>query len=119
MRIRSPEEQIIVGTIKLLLDRGYAIAVFDGEEFTTKKHNAESLKKNVFRFDYFLRHMKTTDEDYLMVYEERRDPSQHRVGWVRFVYGNESHEVLCDHTMSLEAVLKPMTDAVNKYMDTL
>jgi hypothetical protein len=44
------------------------------------------------------------DDAYL--YVKRGDET----GWVRFVMGNDPDEVICDHTLTLSAVLDPLTD---------
>jgi len=36
-------------------------------------------------------------------------------GWVRFVFGNDGWDVICDYTVNLESVLEPVT----QYADTL
>ena len=54
-----------------------------------------------------------TDDDYLTVYR----PDALSCGWVgvRFIYGNDGYDVICDYTMSLESVLTP----VNQLADEL
>lgn len=37
------------------------------------------------------------------------------IGWVRFVYGNDGHDVISDYTTNLESVLEP----INAYAESL
>ncbi len=117
MKILSVEDQIIEGTIKAFLFRGYSLGINDGEE-TTVKHT-----RNMFKI---LAAMKTTDEDYLLVYSNLgifHDTSSSRDirddGWVRFVYGNEGYEVINDYSVNLESVMSEVNDAIDRYQDTL
>ncbi len=112
MEIISVEDQIIRGTIEALLFRGYYLGVNDGEE-TTVHHTREMHK--------ILEAMKTTDEDYLLVYKSPLWKAERRkhIGWVYFVYGNEDYEVINDYTVNLESVMVDVNGAIEKYQDTL
>ena len=103
MRIIGVEEQIIKKTIAALWLAGYSLGVNDGDE-TTVERSMDTAE--VFRA------MKTTDEDYLLVY--RRGEIE-RFGWVRFVYGNADHEVISDYTTNLEPVMKRINRMIDEY----
>jgi hypothetical protein len=95
------ERQIARATIKEALAAGYTLGVFDCEEITLE--NCADARK-VFAA------MFTTDDDKLLFYRDGK-----RVGWVWFVYGNSGHDVVCDYTTNLDAVLEP----INKLSDKL
>ena len=59
--IVSVEDQIITATIKALIGAGFLLSVDDGEETTVYRSNNRPV---VFEA------MKTTDEDYLLVFRK-------------------------------------------------
>ena len=95
------ERKIVKRTVSALLEAGFVLSVFDGEE--------ESAKTGT---DYKMLHdaLMETDEDYLFVWQ---DGEKQRFGWVKFVYGNDGPDVINDYTTNLEDVLAP----VNKYAE--
>ena len=107
MKIISVEDQIIRGTIEAFLYAGYYLGINDGEE-TTIRHSREMHK--------LLKAMKSTDEDYLLVYT---GTSGQEIGWVWFVYGNEDWAVISDYSVKLEHVMSKVNDAIDNYQDTL
>lgn len=104
MKLISIETQIIKATIQVLLAEGYMLAVDDGGEIALQKTQDA---------DAILAAMRTTDEDYLIVY--RQGYGSRREGWVRFIYGNDDIEVLNDYTMNLHPVMGEIMDAIMKY----
>ncbi len=104
MKLISVETQIIKATIAALLDENYQIAVNDGEDITlAKTRNASAV----------LAAMRTTDEDYLLVYLQGY--GTRRYGWVRFIYGNGETEVINDYTVNLEPVMAKITALIDEY----
>lgn len=68
--------------------------VHDSDEFIETPTRAE-VDANLY----------VADEGYLFV----RLPNGEQ-GWIRFVYGNEPIEVVCDHTVNLSDFIDPVTD---------
>jgi hypothetical protein len=99
-RIRI-EQKIARYTIRILLRAGFVLSVYDGEEITVSLSSDAAAICNA---------MSTTDEDYLFVYKPGEEV---RFGWVRFVYGNDGYDVICDYTTNLDAQM----DDVNKYAE--
>jgi len=85
------ERRIATQAIEDLIAAGYTIDVNDGEETTLKASSDR---------DAVLTAMFTTDEDWLYVNKDRN-----RIGWIRFVYGNDGFDVISDYTVNLEDVL--------------
>lgn len=84
------EQRIVKHTVKALLTAGYALSVFDGE------NDSVVTTENTILIDALME----TDEDFLNVYKDGK-----RIGWVRFVYGNDGYDVICDYTVNLEDAL--------------
>jgi hypothetical protein len=94
------EGRIFGRACSALIASGWLLDLNDGEETViTGSDSITALRAAAF----------STDEDYLIAHkgDER--------GWVRFIYGNDGHDVISDYTTNLEDVLKP----VNDYADTL
>jgi hypothetical protein len=95
------ERKICMATVDALLAAGYSLGVNDGEEVTLEfSRDREKIADALF----------TTDEDYLYVYEAERDPAakdKRPDMWVRFVYGNDGWDVICDysHAKTLDPIL--------------
>lgn len=90
------EQRIVRRTVKALLAAGYALQTNNGDDLTPETPT-DSLTA-------ILGEMMQTDDEYLMAYKDGR------TSWVRFVYGNDGYDVICDYTVSLEDVLKPVND---------
>lgn len=87
-----------------LLTAGFLVAVNDGEE-TTTDYGTD--------FDTRWKAMFSTDGDYLFV-RFRDDPNDERPdAYVILIYGN-GFDVISDHTTNLNAVLKPIQDAIER-----
>lgn len=70
-----------------------------------------------------LKAMFQTDEDYLTVFrmelpEVGSSDSGAERFWMRFVYGNDPEEVLCDHSVPLDGVDGPMAAAIDKLTES-
>ena len=66
---------------------GYNIKVYDGQDILSpQKQNAKSILDLMFG----------VDEEFLFIYKNYT-----RIGWVRFIYGNEGWDVISDYSTSL------------------
>lgn len=104
MKLISVKTQIIKATIAALLADGYMLAVDDGGEIALQKTQDP---------DAILAAMRTTDEDYLIVY--RQGYGSRREGWVRFIYGNGETDVINDYTVNLEPVMVKIMELIDEY----
>ncbi|SFJ47639.1 hypothetical protein SAMN03159338_1499 [Sphingomonas sp. NFR04] len=96
------EGKIARKAAQALLDAGYSVSVYDGEETTVTRSTS---------IGEIMAAMNTTDDDRLIAF----DAEGKRVGFVWFVYGNGGDDVISDYACSLEAALAP----VNAYADSL
>lgn len=94
------ERRIVKHCIEELLanELNFHLGLNDGEEIVVNhSRNAKDIMKAAC----------STDEDYLLVYlDARSDTEKKRMGWVRFVYGNDGYDVICDYTTWLEPHIK-------------
>ena len=90
------EDKIVRQVITDLLAAGYELNLENGGE-------GRELPEFTTDFDTIYREMKATDEDYLLA----RIPKSPKVAFVRFVYGNDGHDVINDYNVSLADALKP------------
>lgn len=98
------ERAIAREAIKGLLADDFKISVFDGEETTLKDStDAAAIEAAMF----------TTDEDQLHV--EHQHVAE--TGWVLFIYGNDGHDVIADHTVNMEQSLKAANELADKIAD--
>jgi len=97
------ERAIVRRTVKDALAAGYTLDVDDGGEDLAVE-GAKTLKATL---DALL----NTDEDYLIL---RRLESGAK-GWVRFVYGNDGWDVICDYSVNIEDVLAGANALAERY----
>ena len=91
------EQTIALTAAQALLDAGYSLGVYDGEEITVH----HSLDLDAIQAALF-----TTDDDYLYVYVKGTNPKDTRPDyWVRLVYGNDGWDVISDYTVHLDPVI--------------
>jgi hypothetical protein len=76
-----------------LLDAGYSASVYD---------DGELIVKASIDLTAILAAMATTSKDWLYVCDRI---TGERVGWVRFILGNNGPDVIRDYTANLEPVL--------------
>lgn len=102
------ECRIVRRTVRDLIAAGYQLAVNDGGDELACKRTGKSKA--------LMAALINTDEDYLIVY--RADASSKtgwsRTGWVRFVYGNDGWDVICDYTTNLDPLLQGICDWADK-----
>lgn len=104
---RAIEREITERTIAAMYAAGYKVAVDYGEESDdpgANVHTADAAS--------VLALMMNLDDAYLTVHDAA---DGERIGWVRFVYGNDGPDAINDYTVNLEDVLKP----INDYTDAL
>lgn len=101
MSDRDIEARIMRACIATLLGAGYVLSVDDGDGLLSPRSTDA---------DYVFSIMRTGEEDFLHVAR----PGWANVGWVRFIYGNEGAVVINDHSVNLEAVLKPVNDLADR-----
>lgn len=100
------ERKIAAAVIDGALAAGYSITVFDGEDETVKRSKDK---------DEILKAMYTTDEDYLFIYEAPAPDK--KIGWVRFVYGNDGYDVVNDYTTNLDSMMAKANEIAEYYSD--
>lgn len=108
-RISSPnrgshceiERQVLVPLVEDILAAGYAIAVWDGDNFAIKASRDE---ETIFAA------MASTDEDRLYLYEPGKDGA--RLGWIYLVYGNSGWDVVSDYTTNIPESVFARSNAV-------
>lgn len=121
VKARQRVERSIARRVVLdALRAGYSLSVFDGEEVTLK-HSRKPKE--------ILAALFTTDEDHLLFHKVvegepevgsvmlRTNISNVDSGWVRFVYGNDGYDVICDYTTNLEEVLTGANALAERYSE--
>lgn len=103
--IQDLEEKVMRQCIKDLLAAGLEVSVNDGEETVLRRSSdAETIFSK----------MRTTEEDYLIVFKSGQ---KERYGAVYFVYGNDGHDVICDQSVHLEEILSGTATLVREMGD--
>lgn len=102
------ERKIARAVIKGLLDCGYRISVYNGEDDVTM--TSQNLRQ-------ILGWMFETDEDTLFVehWPAVAETGWERLGWVQFIYGNNGYDVIHDYTTNLKDALKKANELAEKY----
>ncbi len=93
MANRFLEKLLLERCIADLLDAGFQVSVFDGEDYPIKRSTDAAA---------ILAATRSTDEDYLYAYRPLQDGV---AGWVRFIYGN-GEDAVSDYSTNLEDVIK-------------
>lgn len=95
------EGRVARKVIKAALALGYLISVHDGEEVTvSKSRDAKAIEDAMF----------TTDEDTLLIHI----PNGKRIGNIFFVYGNDGWDVINDYSFSLESMMDPIYEWIDR-----
>ena len=90
------EQQIVQQVIQDALAAGFRLTVDNLEDSSPVRHSQDA--------GAVLAAMTRADENYL--YLSRHAPGDHEyIGWVHFVYGNDSHDVIDDYTVNLQQML--------------
>ena len=90
--VQEIDELVTNFLVQDLLDQGFTLSVYDGEEYTVKKSR-----------DYteIVAALRSTDNDELVV---RKD--NERIGAISLIYGECGYDVISDYSVSLEDALK-------------
>ena len=89
------EREIVFTIIQNALDLGYTVSHNNGEEITCI---AAPDDNRAINFKRMMEEIQQCDEEYLTF----KDSKNMRVGMVYLVYGNDGHDVICDHTANDE-----------------
>ncbi len=101
---QSVERRVVEAAAQGLVDAGFSIAVYDGEELVTDvTDDVSSVMEALF----------ATDEEFLYAYN---GDGKH-VGWVHLVYGNSGWDVISDNTDNLEDALIAATELADEIAD--
>lgn len=100
--LQKIEREIVAAAADGLLAKGFLISVFDGEEVVLVKSASK---------DAVIGAMFSTDEDYFYVYAG----DGQKAGFVRFVYGNDGWDVICDYSSNLEEALYEADKIAERY----
>jgi len=85
------EREIVFAIIQNALDLNYTVIHHNGEEVTVMAHPDENRARD---FRRIMDEIQQCDEERLIF----RNADGQRVGTVLLVYGNDGHDVICDHT---------------------
>lgn len=95
------EKRIVREACKALDKAGYLFRLHDGEEYATGITNDPKIITD---------EMHACDEEMILVYNQFCA----RIGSIQLVYGNDGWDVLADHSVNLEDVLKPVYDLCDR-----
>lgn len=98
------EQAIVTEVIKILLNEEFAITVYDEEACTliSRSTSIKAITEELFQ----------SDENAIAVYTK----SGGFVGEVQFIYGNDGIDVVHDYSRSLENILDPLLDDLEKHI---
>lgn len=100
------EREVVSKVVDSLLDAGYLLSVEDeenDEDFIEKSTDKAAIMEAMF----------SMDDDTLVAYT--KDGGEDAFAWVKFIYGNDGHDVIHDYTTNLESVLKAAEDLARFY----
>jgi hypothetical protein len=83
------ECRIVTKVVRDLLKAGFLLNVYNGGD-----DNEHELPKPSTKANEVLAAMDATDDEYLIVF--KADDLKAGFSWVRFVYGNDGYDVVCD-----------------------
>lgn len=98
------EREIAGKVVDLLLAQGFGLEIDNGEP------EGDECELHFTR-ESALEAMFATDEERVYCHVEDKERP---VAWVYFVYGNSGWDVISDHTVNLEDVLKPAFELADK-----
>lgn len=102
----ATEKRIITLTVRTLIAAGFELTVNNGDDEELPSHSRKAKE--------VLAVMHETDDEYLIA---RKPGSERNFGWVRFVYGNDGWDAICDHTCNLTNALAPVLALSDKLAD--
>lgn len=92
-----------------------------GAQYTIRIHNGEAWAcDNTRDIKVVMAAIMQTDEEYIYVYSKtgvnaKRGFPYTKIGWILLVYGNDGWDVIADHTVTLQGILK----STDTFVDTL
>ena len=86
------ENEIVFTIIQNALDLGYTVIHHNGEDATVTAYPDDEDREAIIK--EMMEEVRQCDEERLIF----RDKKGSRVGMVYLVYGNDGHDVICDHT---------------------
>jgi hypothetical protein len=92
------ERKIVLRTIDTLLKAGYYLR--------TDEHDDPRPAQPTNDRAAIVHEIMEVDDEFLAVFESSTDDLP--FAWVRFVYGNDGYDVICDYTTNLDPVLVPV-----------
>jgi len=98
MTRREMEKSIVTRVVNDAIKAGFALNVDNGGD-------TEELPKPSTSPSEVLAAMFATDDEKLIYYKDGQ-----RFGWAWFVYGNDGHDVLSDHTGNVSDALQGAVD---------
>jgi hypothetical protein len=103
MKRETMERKICKAAIEGLIEAGYTISVFDGEAYPLEYSiDVKEVPDTLF----------ATEDELLEIY--RNSNNMEYVGFTRFIYGNDGHDVIADYSKGLEPALKKAIDLADK-----
>ena len=103
------ERAIVRTIIEDALDMGLLVTHNDGEAVTSSVRvlgddEVDGIpgRTKEQATNAIMKHIQSTDEEYLIIKEWRGLDKPRRIGSVYLVYGNDGHDVIADHTDSEE-----------------
>jgi hypothetical protein len=110
------ETRIVRKVIRAGIKAGYHLAVYDGEEFHPVMPERE-LMALLFNLDDAWLEFYTEPKPKVLGEAPKAwfaRPTTHAKGWVRFVFGNDGWDVICDYTTNLSELLEPIEQYCNE-----
>lgn len=92
---RSIEQRIIIKAVQDILAAGYLITVCDGGEENPVEKSSD--------FHEVMAALMNTDTDELLLFKPNEWQQK---GWIQLIYGNDGWDVIANHTVNIEPVLK-------------
>ena len=104
------EKRIVRKVVRDLIGAGYKLNVNNGGD-SSELPLPSAIAREVLKV------MFATDDEWLLVYKDVAPLGETRIGWVRFIYGNDGYDVMADWTMNLESALAGAMTLADKYVN--
>lgn len=91
------ERRVARRLVKSIFARGYAVTVYDGEEYVTFAKHEEGKPGLTRDLGEVMRGIFSTDEDIVYAIQPMADGSYRRVGWFHLIYGNSGEELIANY----------------------
>ena len=108
------EQELVETVASVLISAGKTLNIYEGD-------NEHRLTDYTSDLEVILKELMQCDEDLLEVqwvewvedFALKQATLVEKNGWVRFVYGNDGWDVICDYTMNLDDLLEPVCEYAN------